>query len=126
MTNSGTWLRQPSPRVRYGFSLSRVIDPDRREERYDLLGVIEVNADPRHPEALGDRLRPWALATLTAGNHRFGRYHASFDTLDEDGEPDRLVVQEYVDWSGSAVLVPAPDGVPGSPGQAEHPTGGLV
>ena len=110
MTNSGAWARQAPSTVRYGFSLSHVIDPDRREERYDLLGVIEVNADARSPEELNDRLRPWALATLAAGNHRFGRYHASFDTLDEDGEPDRLVVQEYVDWSGEAVLVPAPDG----------------
>jgi hypothetical protein len=101
-------IRNDRAKVRYGFSLSRVSDPDTLDERYDLLGVIEVNADPRSPEGLNDGLRPWALATLAAGNYRFGRYHASYDTLDEDGEPDKLVVQEFIDWSGEAVLVPQP------------------
>lgn len=61
----------------------------------------------QHVEQLGERLRPWALTTLAAGRHAFGRYYAALGTLDEDDEPDRATVHEYIDWSGATELTPA-------------------
>lgn len=87
-------------------SLCRVAEPGTIDERYDLLGTVEVTADRYDLAKLGERLRSWAVATLAAGGHAFGRYYAALGTLDEDGEPDRAFAHEYIDWSGSAVLAP--------------------
>lgn len=92
---------------RYAFSLWRVDDVGTFDQSYDLLGVIRVTVDGRGPEKLTPGLRPWALTTLATGGYGFGRYLAAFTTLDEDDEPHRPVVEEYVDWSGTEVLVPA-------------------
>ncbi|HEX5541453.1 MAG TPA: hypothetical protein VFX60_07800, partial [Micromonospora sp.] len=80
MTISGTWVLQ-RPRVRYAFTLCRVVDAGTVDEWYDLLGTIEVNADRRRPEQLRDQLRPWALATLSAGSYGFGRFYTAYGKL---------------------------------------------
>ncbi|QOC89805.1 hypothetical protein [Micromonospora craniellae] len=46
------------------------------------------------------------MATLSTGGYGFGRFYASYGTLDPDGEPDREFANEYIDWSGVEVLVP--------------------
>lgn len=107
MAFSDGWTYQ-EPEVRHAFSLCRVVEAGTADERYDLLGVIEVKPDRRTPGKLSEQLRPWALATLAAGGYGFGRYYAGLGTLDEDGEPDRATAHEDIDWSGSAVLVPIP------------------
>ncbi|WP_326561775.1 hypothetical protein [Micromonospora sp. NBC_01796] len=107
----GRWVFQ-TPEVRYAFTLCRVVEAGTLDERYDLLGTVQVNANPREPEALQDRLHPWALATLTAGAYGFGRYYAALGTLDEAGEPDRQLAESQIDWSGTAILVPAGDTPP--------------
>lgn len=101
------WTYQ-EPEERFAFSLCRVVEAGTADERYDLLGVIEVKPDRRTPGKLSEQLRPWALATLAAGGYGFGRYYAGLGTLDEDGEPDTAIAHEDIDWSGSAVLVPSP------------------
>lgn len=106
MLNEGRWIYQARQPV-HVFSLCRVAEAGTPDERYDLLGTIEVAADQRVPAKLGERLRPWALATLAAGGHAFGRYYAALGTLDEDGEPDRAFTHEYIDWSGTTALRPA-------------------
>lgn len=106
MSNEITWISR-EPEVRHAFSLCRVVDAGTPEEWYDLLGVIRVPVDRRGPDRLRDGLRPWALATLAAGGYGFGRYYASYSTLDEDGEPDRAIAHEDINWSGTEVLVPA-------------------
>jgi hypothetical protein len=93
--------------VRHAFSLCRVVDAGTADERYDQLGVIQVTVDRRAPDRLTEQLHPWALATLAACGYGFGRYYAALTTLDEDDEPCRPIAQEYIDWSGSGVLVPA-------------------
>lgn len=98
---------------RYAFSLCRVVDAGTFDQSYDLLGVVQVAVDRRGPEKLTAGLRPWTLATLASGGYGFGRYYAAFTTLDEDGEPYRSVAEEYVDWSGTEVLVPT--GTPAMP-----------
>lgn len=95
-------------RERYGFSLCRVVDPGGTDERYDLLGVIEVPYDQRHPDRVADQLHPWAIATLRAGGYGFGHYLAELTGLDEDGEPWHHVRNAHINWSGTTVLVPAP------------------
>ncbi len=95
------------PEVRHALSLCRVVDASTRDEWYDLLGVIRVPVRPQTPETPQDRLRDWALATLRAGGYGFGRYYASLSTLDQDGEPDKLIAEENINWSGSEALVPA-------------------
>ncbi|XTZ17894.1 hypothetical protein ACQSSU_11210 [Micromonospora echinospora] len=92
---------------RYAFSLCRVLDAGTFDQSYDLLGVVRVAVDRRGPERLAPGLRPWALTTLATGGYGFGRFYAAFTTLDEDDEPYRPVTEEYVDWSGTEVLVPA-------------------
>lgn len=106
MAFSSGWTYQ-EPEVQHAFSLCRVVEAGTADERYDLLGVIEVKPDRRAPERLGEQLRPWALATLAAGGYGFGRYYAALGTLDEEGEPYLATAHEDIDWSGSAVLVPA-------------------
>ncbi|MFV2086792.1 hypothetical protein [Micromonospora sp. LOL_021] len=96
-------------RERYGFSLCRVVDPGGTDERYDLLGVIEVPFDQRHPERVADQLQPWAIATLRAAGYGFGHYLAELTGLDEDGEPWHHIRNAHINWSGTTVLVPAPD-----------------
>ncbi|WP_329102752.1 hypothetical protein OG792_24775 [Micromonospora sp. NBC_01699] len=93
--------------MRHAFSLCRVVEAGTADEQYHLLGVIEVRPDRREPGKLGERLRPWALATLAAGGYGFGRYYAALGTLDENGEPHLATAHEDIDWSGSTVLVPA-------------------
>lgn len=105
MLNQGGWIYQ-EPKTVQAFSLCRVDDAGTPDERYDLLGTIVVTVDHTGPEKLGERLRPWALATLAAGSHPFGRYYAALGTLDEDGEPDRASAHEYIDWSGTTELTP--------------------
>ncbi|WP_320068904.1 hypothetical protein [Micromonospora sp. RTGN7] len=61
---------------------------------------------PADSDKLRDQLRPWALATLAAGGYGFGRYYASYSTLDEDDEPDKAISNEDISWSGSTVLIP--------------------
>jgi hypothetical protein len=46
-------------------------------------------------------------AVKPTSSRRFGRFYASFSTLDENGEPDRALAEEYVDWSGTEVLAPS-------------------
>ncbi|WP_329107647.1 hypothetical protein OG792_04645 [Micromonospora sp. NBC_01699] len=106
MLGDGKWTYQ-EPDVRHAFSPCRVVEAGTADERYDLLGVIEVRPDRRDPEKLGERLRHWALTTLTAGGYGFGRYYAALGTLDEHGEPHLATTHVDIDWSGSAVLVPA-------------------
>lgn len=106
MLNEGHWIYQKAKTV-HVFSLARVVEAGTPDEWYDPLGTIQVATDRRNPDKLGERLRPWALATLAAGNHAFGRYYAAFGTLDEDGEPDRAFAHEIIDWSGTTVLIPA-------------------
>ncbi|MFY1668936.1 hypothetical protein ACN27G_03105 [Plantactinospora sp. WMMB334] len=93
--------------MRHAFTISQLIGSGTRDERYDLLGVVEVNVGYRGPEPLAAHLRTWAVATLTAGPYGFGRYYASLDLLDEDGEPAQVIAEEDIDWSGSTLLVPA-------------------
>ncbi|SCL25226.1 hypothetical protein GA0074692_1919 [Micromonospora pallida] len=114
MQVEGRWVYQEQG-VRHAFSLCRVLDAGTFDQSYDLLGVVQVAVDRRRPEKLSAGLRPWALATLASGGYGFGRFYAAFTTLDEDGEPYRSIAEEYVDWSGTEVLVPAaplpgPDG----------------
>ncbi|WP_328346496.1 hypothetical protein [Micromonospora sp. NBC_00421] len=106
MEQVGRWVYQQE-RVPHAFSLCRVLDAGTFEQSYDLLGVVQVTVDRRFPEKLPANLRPWALATLAACGYGFGRFHAAFGTLDEDGEPDRSISEEYIDWSGTGVLAPA-------------------
>lgn len=106
MTPNGQWVYQEMPE-RQGFSLCRVIDAGTADEAYDLLGVVEIVVDRRAPQRPADALRGWALATLTAGGYRFGRYLAEWSTLDDDGEPDRFLGNESIAWSGETVLTPA-------------------
>ncbi|MEU3454269.1 hypothetical protein ABZ671_11785 [Micromonospora sp. NPDC006766] len=106
MLNEIGWIWR-KPQVRHAFALSRVVDAGTPDQWHDLLGVVRVPVDRLAPDKLRDGLRPWALATLAAGGYGFGRYYASYSTLDEDDEPDKLIVDEDIDWSGTAVLVPA-------------------
>lgn len=106
MLNEVTWISS-EPQVRHAFSLCRIVDAGTPDQWYDLLGVVRVPVDRLAPDKLHDRLRPWALATLAAGGYGFGRYYACYSTLDEDDEPDKAITNEDIDWSGSAVLVPA-------------------
>ncbi len=105
MKETGRWVYQEE-QVPYAFSLCRVLDAGTAEQSYDLLGVVRVRVDRLYPERLPAGLRPWALATLTNGGYGFGRFYASYSTLDEDGEPDKNIADEYIDWSGSEVLTP--------------------
>ncbi|PZG00334.1 hypothetical protein [Micromonospora endophytica] len=100
-------LIEQEPQVRHAFSLSRVVDAGTCDEWHDLLGVLRVPVDRLAPDKLCDQLRPWALATLAAGGYGFGRYYACYSTLDEDDEPDKAIADEDIDWSGTAVLIPA-------------------
>jgi hypothetical protein len=106
MLNDVRWIPR-EPEVRHAFSLFRVVDAGTPDEWYDLLGVVRVPVDRQVPERLRDGLSPWALATLAAGGYGFGRYHAVYSTLDEEGEPDKSFASEDINWSGSAVLIPA-------------------
>ncbi|MGC4805085.1 hypothetical protein [Micromonospora sp. DT233] len=106
MFNQVTWISK-EPQVRHAFSLCRVVNAGTPDEWYDLLGVIRVPINRLAPDKLRDQLRPWALATLAAGGYSFGRYTASYSTLDEEDEPYKAFVNEVIDWSGSTVLVPA-------------------
>ncbi|MFI0791502.1 hypothetical protein ACH4OY_02180 [Micromonospora rubida] len=105
MLNEVTWISR-EPQVRHAFSLSRIVEAGTVDEWYDLLGVVRVPVDRRTPDKLRDQLRPWALATLAAGGYGFGRYYASYSTLDEDDEPDKAISDEDINWSGSTVLIP--------------------
>nr|MDT0660390.1 hypothetical protein [Micromonospora sp. DSM 115978] len=105
MRPEGSWIYQ-EPRERHAFSLCRVFDPGTPDEWYDQLGVVQVVPDRLNPGRLAERLHDWAVATLRAGGHGFGRYHAALSQLDEDDEPWRPERQEYIDWSGEAVLSP--------------------
>lgn len=104
MGRMGSWVSEPE--IRHAFTLSQVIGAGTRDERYDLLGVVQVNVDLHGPGPLGPGLRPWAIATLTAGAYGFGRYYASLGLLDEDGEPAQVTAEEEIDWSGTTILVP--------------------
>lgn len=106
MLNEGRWVYQEAKTV-HAYSLCRIIDAGTADERYDLLGTIEIPVDRRAPNRPGDGLRSWAIATLTSGGYGFGRYHAAFGTLDSDGEPDRDITHENIDWSGTTALLPA-------------------
>ena len=106
MLNEARWFA-PEPEVRHAFSLCRVLEAGTPDEWYDLLGVVRVPVDQQVPDKLRDGLPPWALATLAAGGYGFGRYHAAFGTLDEDGEPDQDITHENIDWSGTTALRPA-------------------
>lgn len=106
MTLSGTWIYR-EPEVRHAFSLCRVAEAGTPDERYDLLGTIEVKVDRLNPNRLSEGLHPWALATLTTGGFGFGRYYAALSTLDDEGEPYRALAHHDIDWSGTTVLVPA-------------------
>lgn len=97
----------PTP-VRYGFGLYRIDRPQTVDEDYTCLGVVDVEVSARDPEELKPGLRLWGLATLTAGGHGFGRYEAVFGMLDEDGQPDRDISAEIIDWSGETELAGAP------------------
>ncbi|WP_433688374.1 hypothetical protein ACQP0I_07560 [Micromonospora carbonacea] len=108
MLNEARWFA-PEPEVRHAFSLCQVREAGTPDEWYDLLGVVRVPVDLHEPDKLRAGLLPWALATLTAGEYGFGRYHAGYSTLDEDGEPDKSLASEDINWSGSGVLFPAPD-----------------
>ncbi|MDI5939001.1 MULTISPECIES: hypothetical protein [unclassified Micromonospora] len=105
MLNEVRWIGL-EPKVRHAFSLCRVREAGTPNEWYDLLGVVRVPVDQQVPDKLRDGLLPWALATLAAGGYGFGRYHAGYSTLDEDGEPDKALASEDINWSGSGVLVP--------------------
>ncbi|MFG1802860.1 hypothetical protein ACGFI4_22230 [Micromonospora carbonacea] len=106
MSYAGRWVHQEE-KVPHAFSLCRVLDAGTFEQSYDLLGVVQVTVDRRYPQQLPANLRPWALATLATGGYGFGRFYAAYSTLDEDGEPDRALAEEYIDWSGTGVLAPA-------------------
>ncbi|WP_328339821.1 hypothetical protein [Micromonospora sp. NBC_00421] len=106
MFEPGSWTSQ-EPQVRHAFSLCRVVDAGTPDQWYDLLGVVRVPVDRLAPDKQRDQLRPWALATLTAGGYGFGRYYACYSTLDEDDEPDKAITDEDINWSGSTILVPA-------------------
>ena len=86
MDQVGRWVYQEE-KAPHAFSLCRVLDAGTFEQSYDLLGVVQVTVDRRYPEKPRANLRPWALATLTTGGYGFGRFYASYSTLDEDGEP---------------------------------------
>lgn len=105
MLNEDRWFSR-EPEVRHAFSLSRIVDAGTADQWYDLLGVIRVPFDRLDPDKRHDQLRPWALATLTAGGCGFGRYYACYSTLDEDDEPDRAITDEDIDWPGTVVLSP--------------------
>ncbi|WP_431974314.1 hypothetical protein [Micromonospora haikouensis] len=75
--------------MRHAFSLCQVREAGTPDEWYDLLGVVRVPVDVHTPDKLRAGLRPWALATLTAGKYGFGRYHAGYSTLDEDASRTR-------------------------------------
>ncbi|MFY1653230.1 hypothetical protein ACN27J_20355 [Solwaraspora sp. WMMB762] len=107
MYRFGKLIYQQEEGERYGFSLCRIDNAGTRDQTYDLLGVIRVAVDPRQPEKLGENLRGWAVATLAAGGHGFGCYHAAFSTLDEDDQPESDLGNLDINWSGSEVLVPA-------------------
>lgn len=107
MERQGGWIYQKADE-QHVFSLCRVVDAGTSDEWYDQLGVIKVVPDRLAPDRLPGQLEPWALATLRAGGHGFGRYYAALCLLDEDGEPSRPVRQEYVDWSGTTALSPKP------------------
>jgi ATP/maltotriose-dependent transcriptional regulator MalT len=94
-------------RERYGFGLSYVRAAETRDECYDLLGVIEVDAAERTIDEYKQRLRPWALAVLANTGRGFGRYDACFAILDEYDELGRMISCETIDWSGAAELAPA-------------------
>jgi hypothetical protein len=100
MTGVGRWVFE-EPAIRHAFTLSQVIGSGTRDERYDLLGVVQVNVGCRGPEPLAEHLRTWAVATLAARVYGFGRYYASLGPLDEDGEPAQVIAEEDVDWSGT-------------------------
>ncbi|WP_432958511.1 hypothetical protein [Micromonospora haikouensis] len=106
MSYVGRWVYQEE-KVPHAFSLCRVLDAGTFEQSYDLLGVVQVTVDRRYPQQLPANLRPWALATLANGGYGFGRFYAAYSTLDADGEPDRALAEEYIDWSGTGVLAPA-------------------
>ncbi|MFV2021840.1 hypothetical protein [Micromonospora sp. LOL_023] len=103
-----SWVDGEQPE-RHGFSLCRVIDPGTANERYDLLGVIEIPLDQRHPDRVADQLHPWAVATLRAGGYGFGHYLAELTGLDSNGEPWNHISNAHISWSGTTVLVPATD-----------------
>ncbi|MDG4794508.1 hypothetical protein [Micromonospora sp. WMMD1082] len=107
MEYAGRWVYQQDE-VPHAFSLCRVLDAGTPDQSYDLLGAVRVTVDRLHPERLPAALRPWALATIANGGYGFGRFYASYGTLDEEGEPDRALADEYIDWSGTEVLVPQP------------------
>ena len=100
-------LTYQEPPERHAFSLCRVVDASTADEWYDQLGVVQVVPDRRNPGGLAEQLHGWALATLRAGGHGFGRYYATLSLLNEDDEPWRPERQEYIDWSGQAELTPA-------------------
>jgi hypothetical protein len=106
MQPEGSWTYQ-KPAERHAFSLSRVFDPGTPDEWYDQLGVVRVVPDRLRPGRLAEQLHGWAVATLRAGGHGFGRYHAALSLLDEDDEPWRPERQQYIDWSGQTELAPA-------------------
>jgi hypothetical protein len=106
MLNEGRWTYQ-EPEDRHAFSLCRVTEAGTFDQGYDLLGVVQVAVDRREPKKLSAGLRPWALATLASGGYGFGRFYAAFTTLDEEGEPYKAIADQYIDWSGTTVLVPA-------------------
>ncbi|MFV2017862.1 hypothetical protein [Micromonospora sp. LOL_023] len=107
MYRFGKLIYQQEAEERYGFSLCLIGNAGTSDQTYDLLGVIRVAVDPRQPDKLGENLRGWAIATLAAGGHGFGCYHATFSTLDENDEPESDLGNLDINWSGSQVLVPA-------------------
>nr|MDT0656742.1 hypothetical protein [Micromonospora sp. DSM 115978] len=96
----GRWVYQESGE-RQVFALCRVVEAGTADEWYDQLGRVQVTPDRRAPERLAEQLQPWAVATLRAGGHAFGRYYALLGILDEDDEPSRPIRQEYIDWYGA-------------------------
>lgn len=105
MEAAGRWVYRNQP-GRQVFSLCRVIDAGTADEWYDQLGVVHVVPDRLAPDRLAEQLQPWALATLRACGHGFGRYYAALSLLDEDDEPSQPIRQEYISWSGTAPLFP--------------------
>jgi hypothetical protein len=96
----GRWVFEPAGE-RQVFALCRVVEAGTADEWYDQLGLVQVVPDRRAPERLVEQLQPWAVATLRAGGHAFGRYYAVLGVLDEDDEPSRPIRREYIDWYGA-------------------------
>lgn len=98
----------PEPRdgeEMYGFQLCLVHEPGTREEWFDVLGEVRVQATEADTPDLPSRLHHWAIATLEAGSHPFGRYSVACASIDETGEVNgHCLAETKLFWSGTTEL----------------------